>query len=146
MKEVVSTHIGSYGVIIRDNKIALIRKGRGGYKGKLDLPGGGIEHDETPEDALNREVMEEAGVTVVDYKLLDVVSRTFKWQMEEDLIEDLHHIGILYTVDIKEDGVKTDPDGIDSEGADWYEIESIPKNNLTPFAIDALEKLGYKLK
>ena len=38
MNTVVKTHIGSYGIIIKDEKIALIRKARGGYKGKLALP------------------------------------------------------------------------------------------------------------
>ena len=42
--EVKKNHIGAYGIIIRDEKIALIKKARGGYKGKLDLPGGGIDH------------------------------------------------------------------------------------------------------
>ncbi len=58
MKTVTKTHVGAYGVIIKDDKIALIKKSRGGYKGKLDLPGGGIEHDETPMDALKRELVE----------------------------------------------------------------------------------------
>ena len=60
MKEVKSTHVGAYGFIIKDDMVALIKKARGGYKGKLDIPGGGIEHDETPEEALKRELMEEA--------------------------------------------------------------------------------------
>ena len=33
MKEVVKTHVGSYAVVIKENKIALIKKARGGYKG-----------------------------------------------------------------------------------------------------------------
>ena len=78
MREVIGTHVGSYGIIIRDDRIALIKKARGGYKGKLDLPGGGIEHNETPVEALKRELMEEAGVTVTSYELLDAVSKTFK--------------------------------------------------------------------
>ena len=45
MKTVVKTHIGAYGILIRDGKTALIKKARGGYKGKYDLPGGGIEHN-----------------------------------------------------------------------------------------------------
>jgi len=50
--EVVKTHVGANEIILKDNKIALIRKARGGYKGKLDLPGGGIEHTETPQEIL----------------------------------------------------------------------------------------------
>jgi 8-oxo-dGTP pyrophosphatase MutT (NUDIX family) len=146
MKVVKSTHVGSYGFIIQDEKVALIKKARGGYKGLLDIPGGGIEHDETPVDALKRELMEEAGVTVTKYKMITATSRTFQWQMEKDVIEDLHHIGILYQVEVLEDTVKEESDGIDSNGCNYYEIEKLHKKNLTPFAIEGLELLGYSIK
>lgn len=81
--------------MIKDNKIAIVRKARGDYKGKLDLPGGGIEHTELPVETLKREIREEAGINITNYKLLDVVATNIKWEMESDLWEDLHHIGIL---------------------------------------------------
>ena len=127
MKTEVATHIGAYGIILKDNKIALIRKARGGYKGKLDLPGGGIEHTETPEQALVRELQEEVGVTVTNYELFGVPSSNITWQMTEDTLEDLHHIGIIYKVEIKEENVKEEPDGIDSEGCNWYDIKALNK-------------------
>ena len=40
METIVKTHIGAYGILIREDKIALVKKARGGYKGKFDLPGG----------------------------------------------------------------------------------------------------------
>ena len=73
MKTVKSTHIGSYGFIIRNDKIALIKKARGGYTGLLDLPGGGIEHNETPIEGLHRELKEEAGVTVIKEELITAI-------------------------------------------------------------------------
>ncbi len=147
MKEVKSTHVGAYGFIIVDDKIALIKKARGGYTGLLDLPGGGIEHDETPIEALHRELMEEAGVTVEKEELITATSRTFKWQWQmEDVIEDLHHIGILYKVEVKEDNVKEEADGIDSNGCNFYRISDLKKEELTPFTIEGLELLGYKVK
>ena len=48
MKIVESKHVGCYGIIKKGNKVLLIRKARGAYAGKLDLPGGGIEKGETP--------------------------------------------------------------------------------------------------
>ena len=138
-------HIGSYGIIIDDDSIVLIKKANGGYVGKLDLPGGGIEHEETPSQALKREIMEEAGLTVTSYSLFDVTSNNFTWQMTKDTKEDLHHIGVLYKVKTK--GIlKKNPDGIDSLGAERYKIDALNKRDLTPFAIYSLEKLGYKLK
>ena len=112
MKTIVKTHVGAYGIIIKDNKIALVRKARGGYIGKLDLPGGGIEHTESPVETLKREIMEEAGIAITNYKLLDVVATNIKWEMEPDLWEDLHHIGILYTVETNELLLKNDADGL----------------------------------
>lgn len=143
-KIVVNTHIGAYGVIIQDGKIALIKKARGGYKGLYDLPGGGIEHDEEPKEALYRELMEEVSVVVVKEQLLDVVSKTFKWQVEDNLIEDLHHIGILYLVEIDDNKLRETGDGIDSLGGVWVDIKDIDKDKVTPFTWMALERLGYK--
>jgi len=142
--EVVKTHIGAYGIIIRDNKIALVRKARGGYKGKLDLPGGGIEHTETPIVALYREIQEEINGTVVKATLLDATSVNIKWEMEPDLYEDLHHIGILFEVQIAEDVLKDDADGLDSEGADWYLISDLKEDMVSPLTWYSLKKLNLK--
>ena len=145
MKKEYNKHIGAYGIIIEDEKIALIKKARGGYLGKLDLPGGGIEHYETPVEALKREVLEEAGVKVIEYKLLDAITNNLVWQMTNDIIEDLHHFGILYVIKV-EGLLKTSPDGIDSNGANWYKISELHKDEITPFVAYGLEKLGYKLQ
>lgn len=139
--EVVKTYVGAYGVVIKNNKIALIRKARGGYKGKLDLPGGGIEHTETPEETLQRELREEIGAEVTDYELFDVAATNIKWEMKTDLWEDLHHIGILYKAEINTDKLKSDADGLDSEGAAWYDIDSLNYEELSPFAIFCLKKI-----
>lgn len=142
--EVMERHIGAYGIIIRDNKIALVRKARGGYKGKLDLPGGGMEHGETPIDTLKRELMEEINGTVVETTLLDATSVNIKWQVKYDLVQDLHHIGILFEVKIVEDKLKGDADGLDSEGADWYDISKLREEELSPFAWYSLKLLKLK--
>ena len=145
MKKVYGKHIGSYGLIIRNSKIALIKKARGGYLGKLDLPGGGIEHQETPREALCREIMEEAGLLVTSYQLLDATSTNITWQMTKNTIEDLHHFGILYSVKTK-GKLKMDPDGLDSNGAKWYKISELHKDEVTPFVFYGLSILGYKLQ
>ena len=145
MEKVVKTHVGAYGILIKGEEIALIKKARGGYKGKLDLPGGGIEHEELPTETLKREIMEEVGITINNYELLDVTATNILWEMEPDLWEDLHHIGILYCVDTNKFNLKNDADGLDSQGASWYKISELKKDNLSPFTIYALEKLGYLL-
>lgn len=145
METIVKTHIGAYAIIIKENNIALIKKARGGYKGKYDLPGGGIEHTETPVEALHRECLEEIEGTVIKEELVDVTAVNIKWLMEENLTEDLHHIGILYKVRIKEENLKIDPDGLDSDGAVWLNIATLTKEMVSPFTWYALQKLNYKL-
>ncbi len=143
METVVKTYVGAYGIIIKDNQIALVKKSRGGYKGKLDLPGGGIEHTELPCETLKREIMEEAGISISEYSLFDVTATNIKWEIKKDLYEDLHHIGILYIVKTKDVKLKNDSDGLDSEGADWYSISELSSHQLSPFAKYALEKMNY---
>lgn len=50
-------------IIVYDNKIALIERQRDDER-YFVFPGGGIEEDESPQDAVQREVMEELGVSV----------------------------------------------------------------------------------
>ena len=138
------THIGAYGIITNNNHIALIKKGRGGYTGLYDLPGGGIEHQETPKDALIREIMEEVGAKVTDYKLLDVISNNIVWEIKKNYYEDLHHIGVIYLTTIENNQIKEDPDGIDSLGAAWHDLNSVDLNKLTPFAKYAVNYLKRK--
>ena len=136
--------IGAYGLIIRENKIALIKKARGGYKGLLDIPGGGIEHGESPEETLIREIKEEAGADVLNYELLDVKSNRIVWH-DEIFNEDLHQIGILYKVELKDYNLKESGDGLDSDGCSFYDIDKLSKNEITPFTLKGLELLGYKI-
>jgi len=144
-KIVKNKHIGAYGIIIEKGKIVLIKKARGGYLGKLDLPGGGVEHNENPVEALHRELMEEAGVIVKEQKLLDVFTNNIVWNETDEITEDLHHFGIIYEVKV-EGNLKKEPDGIDSLGANFYDINTLNSNEVTTFVKISLEKLGYKLK
>lgn len=54
--------IGVGGVVIRDGKALLIRRGQEPYKGWWQIPGGYAERDELIEQAVEREVYEESGV------------------------------------------------------------------------------------
>ena len=62
------------GVVIKDNKVLLARHTYGGGAGLLIVPGGYVNADETPQDALVREYMEETKVAV---KPLDIIGIRF---------------------------------------------------------------------
>jgi ADP-ribose pyrophosphatase YjhB (NUDIX family) len=54
--------IGVGGVVLREGKALLIRRGQEPYKGWWQIPGGYAERDELIEQAVEREVWEESGV------------------------------------------------------------------------------------
>ena len=142
MEVVKSKHVGCYGIARRDDKVLLIRKGRGPYTGLLDLPGGGIEYGEKPNDTIKREFMEEVGVTIKDYKLKMATTNYVVWNMKKNTKEDVSHYGIIYDVVIDDSDInkiRKDADGHDSLGASWYDIKELNKEELTPFASIVLD-------
>jgi ADP-ribose pyrophosphatase YjhB (NUDIX family) len=55
---------GASGLIVRDGKVLLIRRGKDPYRDHWSLPGGGIERGEKIRDTVQREVREETGLEV----------------------------------------------------------------------------------
>ena len=141
-------HLGSYGLIIKNDKILLIKKITGPYDGKLDLPGGTIEMGEKPIDTLKREMMEEVGIEILDYQLFDVDSISFDWKFNDQII-NVHHIGIFYKIvhyqGMINNKIEITKENDDSLGAEFYEINKLRKDELSKIAIMELEKLGYNL-
>lgn len=61
---------GVYALVIDRGCLLTLRKKRGPYVGMLDLPGGGIEKDESEVEALERELKEETGLVMTGYHYL----------------------------------------------------------------------------
>ena len=133
-------HLGAYGLIVQDENMALIRKSRGAYKGKLDVPGGTIEHGERPEVTLVREIKEELDADVKEFKLFDAESVIVDWNYDgEDL--NMHHLGIFYIVTLENDTLKSDGDGLDSLGANWYPIDELKEEDVSPLVWIEINKM-----
>lgn len=60
-------------VICRENKIFATARGYGEFKGQWEFPGGKIEADETPQQALVREIKEELDTELEIGDLIDTV-------------------------------------------------------------------------
>lgn len=60
----------SAAIIVRDNRVLMVRRRVGEGELLWQFPAGGIEAGETPEEAAARETLEEAGLSVEPVKLL----------------------------------------------------------------------------
>lgn len=68
----IAQRISMKAILVHDGKVLLLRKalyeGNGGKEGKWNTPGGRIEPGEHWQDALKREIQEEAGITDITIK------------------------------------------------------------------------------
>jgi len=67
--------VGVGGVVIRDGKVLLIRRGKPPLYGRWVVPGGTVELGEPLEQALVREMQEETGLAVEPLEVLTVFDR-----------------------------------------------------------------------
>ncbi|HEY3367337.1 MAG TPA: NUDIX hydrolase [Symbiobacteriaceae bacterium] len=136
------TRIGAYGLCLRDGRVLLIDKAKGPFTGMLDLPGGGIEFGETPEEAVVREFMEETGVVVAVESILGAYSKHFQFEGPRGWL-DFHHLGFFYRVQPTGDTTpRTEPDGLDSLGAHWIDLADLAARAASPLVHHALDLAG----
>ena len=147
-------HIGMYGICIRDNILLCIKKERGPYKNRFDLPGGSQKENEGLTETLVRELYEETGYQIKNYgncRVYDI--------FVEEQKRMVHHIMVFYNVDInfeQQDIVseKLEDELNDSSGIYWIDFEELDINNSSPLILKlkqelsddkgALEKVVYK--
>lgn len=130
---------GAFGVAFQNNCILLTKKKSGPYKGLWGLPGGAIEHGETPEFALKREFMEEVAMSAHQLVLLNVVTSNCEYEKNNEII-GFHHIGIIYKVG----NVTPMPSLTPEEEFIWANPLDIQTNELTPFAKQMFLELKLK--
>ena len=61
-------------ILIDDNKLLLVKRGREPFKGEWAVPGGRIEDNETAEECAKREMKEETGLEVEPVRLVGIYS------------------------------------------------------------------------
>jgi 8-oxo-dGTP diphosphatase len=96
--------IAAYALVIRDDTVLLTRiSERGHHAGSWTLPGGGIDHGESPRAALEREVQEECGVPCEVGSLLDVHDVHFDGMAPSGRNEDFHAVHLLFEATVPAD-------------------------------------------
>ena len=104
------------GIISKDNKILLIKRGNEPFKDKWALPGGFVEYGEKTEDAAIREIYEETGFKTDIKNLLGVYS-------DPNRDPRGHTVSVVYLLKIIGGKLKSGDDACDAE---FYAINDLP--------------------
>ncbi|MEF8848611.1 MAG: NUDIX hydrolase, partial [Candidatus Thermoplasmatota archaeon] len=105
------------GIILKNNKILLIKRKNPPFQNQWALPGGFVEYGEKTEDAVKREIYEETNLKTKILKLLGVYS-------DPNRDPRGHTISIVYQLRILEGKVSG---GDDAAEAKFFKINNLPK-------------------
>jgi len=124
--------VGVGGVVVRDGRALLIRRGKPPLYGRWVVPGGTVELGEALEDALVREMREETGLAVEPVELLTVFDR-----IDRDGDEVAYHYVIVDYLCRWVAGEAVA--GSDALDVAWLRREDLAGHDVPPKAVEVVE-------
>ncbi|MHB1088283.1 MAG: NUDIX domain-containing protein [Acidimicrobiales bacterium] len=129
------TSVRSYGILVHEGRVALVRSSNPHHDPPLWwLPGGGIDFGEAPEETLIREFEEETGLVVHQPALLAVTSDIRR----RDNGDRIHTVRILYTVALHSGELRHEIHGTTDHAA-WFALEELAMLNVADYARAAID-------
>ncbi len=124
--------VGVGGVVVRDGRVLLIRRGKAPLYGRWVVPGGTVELGETLEEALVREMEEETSLRVEPLEVLTVFDR-----IERDGERVVYHYVIVdYLCRWLSGEAKAGSDALDVA---WATPEQLAAYDLPPKALEVVQ-------
>lgn len=113
-------------VIVKDQKIVLIKRGNDPGRGKWSIPGGLVELGEHIDQAVIREAKEETCLTVINPRLLDVVDNV---DLDGDGNVKYHYVIVDYLVEVVGGDI--------AAASDAEELRWVPFNEVEGYVLTA---------
>jgi 8-oxo-dGTP diphosphatase len=119
--------LAAYALVRRGESVLLTRvSARGFHTGAWTLPGGGVDHGESPQDTVRREVHEETGLEVEVGRLLGVHDVHFAGTAPDGRFEDFHGVHLVFAGTV---GAEAEPAVLEAAGttdaAAWVPLAAI---------------------
>jgi 8-oxo-dGTP diphosphatase len=128
-------HDGASMVVLKDNKVLLVRRGRAPFSGLWSLPGGKTEGRETPREAARRELEEETGIEAEVAGVLDRVTAGVPG-------ETSYRLTVFYGRPMG-GSLKA---GGDAEAAEWVPLDDIEARRMTPGTAELIWTAAHRLR
>ncbi len=132
------TRLAAYGVVTEGDRVLLARL-RIPEAGTWTLPGGGVEFDETVEQAVVREVLEETGYEATCGPLLGIRHHIVpKERRMHDTGRPMKAVQVVFRVTVTGGELRNEADGSTDEAA-WVPIAELPHRRhglLVPIALE----------
>jgi len=124
-------------VVVKENKILLVKRKNQPYKDKWALPGGFVKINEDTLSAAKREVKEETGVSIEILGIIGVYSDPKR--------DERHTISIAYLGFPLNPNSKLKPQKNETKEVKWFEIDKLPELAFDHKQIveDAISVLNY---
>jgi len=130
------------GVIQNENGDYLLCRmpeGRGVFPGEWGLPGGGIEPEETLEQALRREIREEVGLELGRIEPLFFTDATYPKLFADGSRRSIYMVFLLFRCAARPGPIRLNPE---FEGAAWVPRERLSEYRLNRATVGTFARLG----
>ena len=126
--------VGVGGVVIRDERALLIRRGSAPLEGEWSIPGGMLEIGETILDGVQRELLEE---TAIEVKVLDLIEVFERLTRDEAGKLKYHFVILDYLCEAVRGEARA---GSDVTDVAWARAEELDAYSLTTTATRVFQK------
>lgn len=126
--------LGVGALIIRDDRVLLVQRGKEPLKGYWSLPGGVVEAGEALETAIRREVLEETNLDVEVVKVIEIFERITR---DAERRAEYHYVLIDYLCTVKSGEARA---GSDAAGIAWLRRGELENFSLTEGAAQVIHK------
>ena len=144
---IIHQRVGSYAMVLSDRGLlGTVNSSLTSAPGTWTLPGGGIDEDESPAEAVIREVYEESGQDINIERVLALESDHWIGRSTTGVLEDFHALRIIYvaTCETPSEPVVHDQGGSTAR-ADWVPLKSWNRLRWTFSSRTMLSRFGSRL-
>jgi 8-oxo-dGTP diphosphatase len=125
------------GIVFKNNRVLLVRRGKPPAEGDWAIPGGSVNLGETLQQAVERELLEETGITVKANEIadvFDVIPRDPEGRVR------FHYVIIDLMADYVSGQPRPDDDVSDAR---WIASDELKDLRINSSTLGLLKKLGF---